>query len=143
MVDFKDSYFIELIKNTNLYKVLFLMDDGNIYRTQEQAEERVKNALKCQKIVRWCKVEEGKEPINNQELEIMFIKNMNNPPVQPIQKKQEKLTDEEAKALLEMRKQKSTIINEDSVSDNKNNIGATNFTKVTTAESNKKNNKKK
>ena len=71
-INFSDAYYANLIQATATYGNLFVTDDGNIYRTQMQAESRMKDALKVRRIVRWCEIKKGKEPLSNEELDKLF-----------------------------------------------------------------------
>ena len=73
-INFSDAYYANIIQATATYRNIYVTDDGNIYRTKTQAESRMKDALKLRRIVRWCEIEKGKEPISNDELDKMFDK---------------------------------------------------------------------
>lgn len=72
MVNYKDTFFENLLIATAKHGTVYLTDDGNMYLQQWQAESRMNDALKVRKQVRWCKVEKGKEPLTCEELDKMF-----------------------------------------------------------------------
>ena len=72
--NFSDQYFESLLVATSQFETLYITDDGNIYRSQEQAEQRANDAIKVHgEIVRWAKIEKGEEPLTNEELEKVFM----------------------------------------------------------------------
>ena len=91
---------------------LFITDDGNMYRQQWQAESRMTDALRVHKQVRWCSIEEGKEPLTCEELDKMFdaqfAKSMSARNASPDSEKQKaevpSMTLEEARAELARRR---------------------------------------
>lgn len=76
---FSDRFFKELVKSLSIYGVLYVMEDGNIYRTESQAKDRAASREKLAHLnqeevleLRYAKVTMDNLPTTAAELEDMF-----------------------------------------------------------------------
>ena len=128
MAVFKDKFFIELYKILSVYGKVYVVEDGNIYLKQNQAENRIQSTRKLSAIngeleteMRYAVCEINNPPTCAEELEKLFeAQDMERRKKARIQaEKNEKeetkiISDAEAKAALEQIKKKSKSASEKS-----------------------------
>lgn len=76
---FTKKFFIELVKDLNKYGVLFVVEDGNIYRKEEQAVLRISSKEKIARLnseelteLRYAKITMDNIPADANEMSLLF-----------------------------------------------------------------------
>ena len=111
MVNFSDRYYQNLIIATAKYGTLYCCEDGNVYRNEASAKDRYKTALALRGRCRYCKVENGKEPVSIEEFENMLRAYEDKQALPPKKAEKPDMSLESAAEILESRRKKKASAN--------------------------------